>query len=162
MSFPIIDPLDNPETGQEAPVTTDSQGGESLDALAREAASLDGQPAQAAAADLQAVSAALAQSNASELLAALMMARGLSLPILPKIKGELLREVWTDEVLGSIAKAGGQVLALHGQGVGNLLGQYAPYIVLIGALVRPVLETREILARPDPTPIPVHTGAAHG
>lgn len=155
MTGEVINPLDNPETGH------DSQGGgESLDALAREAASLDTQPEQTAAAELQKVSAALAQSNAAELLAALMMARGLALPILPRHKGDLLREVWTDDVLENIASAGGQVLALHGQGVGNLLGQYAPYIVLIGALVRPVLETREILLRPEPKPVRTENG--HG
>jgi hypothetical protein len=151
------------EPGQD---TGQDDGGENLDTLAREAASLDGQPEQVAAAEIQKVSEALAASNAGELLAALMMARGLALPILPKIKGGLLREVWTDDVLENIAQAGGQVLALHGQGVGNLLGQYAPYIVLIGALVRPVLETREILSRPEPKPInsinPVHTENSHG
>lgn len=159
MSGDVIDPLDNPETGQ-----GDSQGGgESLDQLAREAASLDTQPDQNAAAELQKVNAALAQSNAAELLAALMMARGLALPILPKLKGALLREVWTNEVLEQIAEAGGLCLAISGQGVGDLLGKYAPYIALIGALVRPVLDTREILARPDPKPLnPVRTEPAHG
>lgn len=158
MSGEVIDPLDNPATGQDP---TDRQdGGESLDALAREAASLDGQPEQAAAAEVQAVSLALAKSNAAELLGALIIARGLALPILPRHKGDLLQDVWTDDVLNNVAEAGGNVLALHGQGVGNLLGQYAPYIVLIGALIRPVLETREILLRPEPKP--VRTDAAHG
>lgn len=157
MSGEVIDPIDNPATGQDA---SQDGGGESLDALAREAASLDAAPEKAAAEDLQKTSLALATSNAAELLATLMMARGLALPILPRHKGDLLREVWTDDVLNQIAGAGGNVLALHGQGVGNLMGQYAPYIVLIGALVRPVLETREILSRPEPKP--VRTEAAHG
>ena len=159
----VIDPLDNPATGQGTPHPASQDGGESLDALAREAAGLDTQPAQAAAAEIQAVRLALAKSNAAELLGALVMARGLALPILPRHKGDLLRDVWTDDMLNNVAEAGGNVLALHGQGVGNLMGQYAPYIVLIGVLVRPVLETREILLRPDPKPInPVHTENNHG
>lgn len=138
-------------------------GGEDLDALAREAAALDGQPEKAAAAELQSMGAALANSNAAELLAALMMARGLALPILPKDKSDPLRDVWTDPVLEQVAQAGGHCLALHGHGVGDLLGKYAPYVVLIGALVRPVLDTREILARPPPKAIEsVHTGETHG
>ena len=155
-----IDPLDNPAIGQDTSQPTSQDGGENLDHLAREAAALDGQPEQAAAAEVQAVSQALAKSNAAELLGALMMARGLALPILPRHKAELLRDVWTDDVLHKVAEAGGNVLALHGQGVGNLLGQYAPYIILIGALVRPVLETRDILSRPEPKP--VRTEPAHG
>lgn len=149
MSGEVINPQDNPETGRD----DRPDGGEDLDQLAREAAQLDGQPEQAAAADLQKTSLALAASNAAELLAALMMARGLALPILPRHKGDQLRDVWSNDVLEQVAQAGGDVLALHGQGVGNLLGQYAPYIVLIGALVRPVLETREILMRPEPKPV---------
>ena len=142
---------------------TTNGGGEDLDALAREAQALDGQPAQEAAAELQTLSAALATSNAAELLAALMMARGLALPILPKEKSEPLREVWTNDVLEQIAESGGLCLALSGQGVGDLLGKYAPYIALIGALVRPVLDTREIMNRPPPKQLtPVHTAPTYG
>lgn len=139
-------------------------GGENLDNLAREAAALDGQPAQAAAAEVKQINLALVQSNAAELLATLMIARKLALPILGKHKAELLRDVWTDDVLSEVSSAAGECLAIHGQGVGDLMGKYAPYVVLVGALVRPVLETREILLRPDPKPLnPVRTdGSAHG
>lgn len=90
-----------------------------------------------------------------------MMARGLALPILPKRKAAMLAEVWTDAVLGQASEAGAAVLALHGQSMGNMLGKYAPYIVLIGVLARPVLETREILSAPDPRPVEV-VEPAHG
>lgn len=133
-------------------------GGENLDHLAREAASIDGQPAQAAAAEMKQINLALVKSNAAELLATLIIARKLALPILGKHKAELLREVWTDEVLNDVSEAAGECLAIHDQAVGDLMGKYAPYVVLVGALVRPVLETREILLRPDPKPLnPVRT-----
>lgn len=127
-------------------------GGEDLDALAREAQTLDAAPEQAAAAEQVEQAVALVQNNAAELLAALHMARGLALPILPKRKGVLLAGVWNDDVLRQVAEAGGHVLALHGQTMGNMMGQYAPYIVLLGVLVRPVLDTREILSAPEPNP----------
>lgn len=130
-------------------------GGENLDALAKEAQILDAAPEQAAAAAQVEQAVALVQNNAAELLAALHMARGLALPILPKRKGALLADVWTDQVLGQVAEAGGQVLALHGQTMGNMMGKYGPYIVLLGVLVRPVIETRDILAEPEPQPAEV-------
>jgi hypothetical protein len=127
-----------------------ADGGENLDALAQEAQTLDAAPEQAAAAEQQQQAFVLVQNNAAELLATLMMARGLALPILPKRKAAQLADVWTDEVLGQASEAGAAVLALHGQSMGNMLGKYAPYIVLIGVLARPVLETREILTTPEP------------
>lgn len=132
---------------------TNSDGGENLDALASEAANLDQLPEQAAAAEKEGQALALVENNAAELMATLMMARGLALPILPKRKAAQLAQVWTDAVLQQASEAGAAVLALHGQSMGNMLGKYAPYIVLIGVLARPVMETREILTAPEPVPV---------
>jgi hypothetical protein len=156
--------LETNDGGETVGHTSVNDGGENLDMLALEAESIDAVPSAGAQAadDAQAAqNAALTKSNSAELLVTLMMARGLSLPILPKRKAELLADVWTDEVLAQAANAGGVVLALHGQSMGNVLGKYAPYIVLLGVLVRPVLDTREILTTPDPRPAPVQ-GPAHG
>lgn len=128
-------------------------GGEDLDALAREAQHLDAAPELAQAAQAGQDALAVQNNNAAELLAGLHMARELALPILPKDKGAMLAQVWSDDVLGRVANAGGAVLTLHGQSVGDLIGRYAPYIVLLGALIRPVLETREILKVPSPAPV---------
>ena len=141
--------------------STQADGGESLDTLASEAASLDTMPEQAAAEAQAGQALALTQNNAAELLATLMMARGLALPILPKRKAAMLADVWSDAVLKQASEAGAAVLALHGQSMGNMLGKYAPYIVLIGVLARPVLETREILTAPDPRPVQA-VEPAHG
>lgn len=139
------------------PTSQAADGGENLDALAREAASLDAQPEQAAAAESQAQSMALVQSNAAELLAILRMARMMALPILPQRKGALLAGVWTDDVLSNAAGAGAEVMALHNFQVGAVMGRYAPYIVLVGVLAGPVLQTRAILGEPEPRPVDVVT-----
>lgn len=131
----------------------DAAGGESLDALALEAKRLDAQPteaAQAQAEEQRALSVQTTASNAAELLAALVMARTMALPILPQRKADALARVWSDEVLGNVAQAGAAVLELHGVALGSLLGKYAPYVALLAAVAPPVLATRAILAQPEP------------
>jgi len=127
-------------------------GGESLDALASEALSLDTQPEQEQQAEKTEQKARQIASNSGELLAALMMARTMALPILPRHQGAQLRVVWSDEVLQETAKAGAEVMALHDLQLGDLMGRYMPYVVLFGTLAGPVMQTREILTAPDPRP----------
>lgn len=134
----------------------DSQdGGESLDALAQEAQTLDAKPEQDQQAEKQASNVQLIEDNTGELMAAMMMAREMAIPILPTRQGEKLLIVWDDSVLLKTAKAGAAVLALHGQKMGDMLGKYAPYLMLVAALAGPLRKTHEILTTPDPKP--VHT-----
>jgi hypothetical protein len=134
---------------------TDATGGESLEALTREASRIDGAEGEAAASERREVAVQVVSNNAAELLAGLMLARGMAFPILPKRKADQLAQVWTDEVLESVSQAGAQVLALHGVQFGSMLGRYAPYIALIAALAPPMLATKAILAAPEPKPADV-------
>lgn len=144
---------DEPTDVTEKPASQQANdGGESLDALAGEAAGLDAAPAQAETAAQDAQKMQMVQSNAGELLAALRMARMMCLPILPKRKAALLAEVWTDDVLSNAAGAGAEVMALHNLQMSAVMGRYAPYIVLVGVLAVPVLQTRAILGEPEPKP----------
>ena len=132
------------------PDENNADGGESLDALAQEAQHLDAAPEQAAAAAQDAQAAQLVGNNAAELLATLMLARAMALPILPKRKAAMLAQVWTDDVLRQASDAGAAVLQLHDIQMGQIMGRYAPYIALVAALAPPMLETRAILTAPEP------------
>lgn len=90
-------------------------------------------------------------ATAAELLAALTMARAMAFPILGA-KGERLKAVWTDDVLQNAAGAGAAVMQLHGLTMGALSVKYAPYIALAAALAPPLIQTRKILAEPEPEP----------
>lgn len=130
--------------------TDTGTGAESLDALAVEAQRLDAAPEQAAQAERIEQASEIADNNAAELLATLMLARAMALPILPTRKAQSLAGVWTDSVLQQASEAGAAVMALHDIQMGAVMGRYAPYIALIAALAGPVLATRAILGEPEP------------
>lgn len=78
---------------------------------------------------------AVVADPAAELLGALTMARMLVQPMFdwwPRFP-----EVWSDSTLTGISQAGAQVMARHGWTMGDLLGQWGPYIALAGATAPP-------------------------
>jgi hypothetical protein len=161
---------DTPAEGPE--VAPAGDGAESLADLAREADLLDTSPArEGEAAQAVAVAEATA-STEEELRGALELVRGMLFPLLatvtPEAKLIQLGQVWHDGVLLASAKAGAQVMALHGWtmgGVGDLFGRYGPYVSLALALVPPVIATKKIMEAPDPKPdekAPGQTGEGDG
>lgn len=138
--------------------TATHDGGESLDELAAEAQRLDEQPAQAQAEEQREMAVQVVQSNAGELLAALVMARMMALPILPPHKRAALAEIWSDGVLGRVSEAGAAVLQLHGVALGSLMGRYGPYVALLAAVAPPVLATKAVLDQPEPKPVQAPDG----
>lgn len=136
---------------------------DSLDALVGEATMLDNTPDDGAQAVQQAAeqqAAAFVASAAAELCGALQMARGMLLPLLPDHKGQRLAVVWNDQVLQQSAQAGAAIMQMHGWTLGGVMGKYGPYVMLVAVLAGPVIETRKIMAAPDPKP--VQQGGADG
>ena len=136
-------------------------GGESLDALAREADFLDLAPAAESLA-AQAAQAQATDSNQAELLATATLLRALVLPVLPAKKSAALALVWSDDVLSSASAAGAAVLDLHGISMGQTLGRYGPYIALIAALAPPTLATLNVIREPDEKPATLQGGPSVG
>nr|ART90382.1 hypothetical protein [uncultured bacterium] len=59
-----------------------------------------------------------------------------------------LGAVWNDGVLQSTASAGAAVLERHGITMGQVMGQFGPYIMLVAAVAPPVMLTKKILSAP--------------
>jgi hypothetical protein len=127
---------------------------ESLDDLAREADMLDAAPAAAASAGAIAAAEQLEATAGAELFGVLQMVRGMVIPMLgvvveaPRLAA--LESIWNDGVLERSAGAGAAIMARHGWTMGGVMGEYAPYIMLVAALAPPVIQTRQVLAAPPP------------
>lgn len=139
-------------------------GPESLASLAREADFLDAAPALAAQAGQAAQAAELVQSNEAELFGTLQAVRAMVFPLLSMVvdQGRMgqLSNVWNDGVLQSTASAGAAVLEKHGITMGQVMGQFGPYILLVASVAPPVMMTKKILETPKPAP--AGQGAADG
>lgn len=151
-----IEPADMPDAGAPGP--------ESLANLAREADMLDAAPELAVQAGQAAQAAELVQSNEAELFGTLQAVRAMVFPLLSMVVDKprmtALGNVWGDQVLQSTASAGAQVLERHGITMGQVMGQFGPYIMLVAAVAPPVLMTKKILEKPKPAP--AGEGAADG
>lgn len=138
-------------------------GAESLGDLAREADMLDAAPALAAQAGQAAAVAEVIQSNEAELYGTLQAVRAMVFPLLSMAvepaRMAMLANVWNDGVLQSTASAGAAVLERHGITMGQVMGQFGPYVMLVAAVAPPVLMTKKILSAPAEKP--AGEGAAH-
>jgi len=127
-------------------------GPESLEALAAEATLLDTSPAAAVQAAADAQAAQVVASNEAELFATLQAVRTMVFPLLSMVvdadRMGQLANVWNDGVLQSTAGAGAAVLERHGITMGQVMGRFGPYIMLVAAVAPPVLMTKKILAPP--------------
>ena len=125
---------------------------ESLADLAGEAAALDMAPAVAAQAAQAGHAEQVMQSDASELLGALLAVRAMAFPMLSMTldaeRMGMLEQCWNDGVLGQSAEAGARVMALHGWTMGGAFDRYGPYVMLVAALAPPVMLTKQILTPP--------------
>lgn len=83
----------------------------------------------------------------------------------------LFEKVWSDRQIEAIAAAGAAVMERHGWTMGELMGQWGPYIALVGAVLPPSLVTYQAIkarreeqqrqvTRPAPPP-PVSAPAGH-
>jgi hypothetical protein len=137
-------PATEPAAGAAAP--------ESLAALEREADMLDAAPALEAQAGQAAQAAEAALSNEAELRGTLEAVRAMAFPILSmavdQARMQALANVWNDGVLEQTAKAGAAVLERHGITMGQVMGQFGPYIMLVAAVAPPVMMTKKILSVP--------------
>lgn len=151
-----IDPADVPDAGAAGP--------ESLANLEREADMLDAAPELAVQAGQAAQAAEVVQSNEAELYGTLQAVRAMVFPLLAMVVDQArmaaLSNVWNDGVLQSTASAGAQVLERHGITMGQVMGQFGPYIMLVAAVAPPVVMTKKILEKPKPAP--AGQGAADG
>lgn len=78
-------------------------------------------------------------NNAAELEGALQLARMMCAPMLgwwPDFE-----RVWGDRTLQGISQAGGAVMDKHGWTVSSIMGEYGPYIALVGATAPPAWVT---------------------
>jgi hypothetical protein len=106
--------------------------------------------------------------NAAELLGALEMARMMVAPMFSWWAD--FDRVWSDSTLKGIAQGGGAVMERHGWTMGGVLGEWGPYLALIGATAPPAFATYKAIQahqveqrrRPAPTPAPApgETGQA--
>jgi hypothetical protein len=134
-----------------------------LDAVMAQAQALEGTAGPAAG-----VQAAPAVDNAAELLGALEMARLMVAPMFSWWAD--FDRVWSDSTLKGIAQGGGAVMERHGWTMGGVLGEWGPYLALIGATAPPAFATYQAIKlhqveqrrRPAPTPAPApgETGQA--
>jgi hypothetical protein len=136
------------DQGQAGPVALSPE----LAGLAAEAAGLE-VPADGAAPG--APGDAPGVSVSEELLSALVMARLVVSPMFAWWPD--FERVWADATLRGISQAGAQVMERHGWTMGQLMGQWGPYIGLIAAAAPPAFVTykaiqqqRESEARPAP------------
>lgn len=125
---------------------------ESLAALAGEAMLIDTSPQRDAEAGQAAQAAEVALSNEAELFGTLQAVRAMAFPLLSmavdKQRMAALDQVWNDAVLQQTAKAGAAVLERHGITMGQVMGQFGPYIMLVAAVAPPVMLTKKILSAP--------------
>lgn len=137
-------PAEQPVVGAAAP--------ESLADLAAAADLLDTAPAAAAQAVQEAQAAEVALSNEAELFGTLQAVRAMAFPLLSmavdRPRMQALEQVWNDGVLEQTAKAGAAVLERHGITMGQVMGQFGPYIMLVAAVAPPVMMTKKILSPP--------------
>jgi hypothetical protein len=142
------EPAAEPAAGAAAP--------ESLADLARAADMLDAAPEAQAQAVQAAQAAEVAQSNEVELFGTLQAIRAMTFPLLSMVidqqRMQALGQVWNDAVLDQTAKAGAAVLERHGITMGQVMGQFGPYIMLVAAVAPPVMMTKKILTPPKPAP----------
>ena len=73
---------------------------------------------------------------------------------------QALGQVWNDGVLEQTAKAGAAVLERHGITMGQVMGQFGPYIMLVAAVAPPVMMTKKILSPPKEPKAVTPTGNA--
>lgn len=145
-------PDDIQDVTPRAPSAPDGVMPENLDDLAREADMLDAAPEAAAQAGAIAQAEQAQLTAGAELFGALQAVRAMVLPMLsvvveaPRIAA--LEAVWNDRVLEASAGAGAVIMARHGWTLGGVMGEYAPYVLLVAALAPPVIQTRRILAAP--------------
>lgn len=86
---------------------------------------------------------ALPTNTAAELKGVLTMAR---LMVAPMFAWWVeFKTVWSDDALEGIAQGGGAVMDRHGWSVGEALGQWGPYLALVGAVAPPAFVTYQAI-----------------
>jgi hypothetical protein len=117
---------------------------------------LDTSPQREAEAGQAAQAAEVTLSNEAELLGTLQAIRAMAFPLLSMAvdqqRMQQLANVWNDGVLDQTAKAGAAVLERHGITMGQVMGQFGPYIMLVAAVAPPVMLTKKILSVPAEKP----------
>lgn len=119
-----------------------------LDHLLQQAQNIDaGHAPTATATEVE----ALPTNTAAELESALFLARQMVAPMFgwwPEFG-----RVWGDEAIKGIAVSGGAIMDRHGWSVGEMLGQFGPYIALLAAVGPPSFVTfQAIKAREKEAP----------
>jgi len=146
------------QTTPESEPAAGAAAAESLADLARAADMLDAAPEAQAQAAQDAQAAEVVESNEAELYGTLQAIRAMAFPLLSMAVDQqrmsALGQVWNDSVLEQTAKAGAAVLERHGITMGQVMGQFGPYIMLVAAVAPPVMMTKKILAPPKPAAQP--------
>jgi len=106
-------------------------------------ASIEAEAAQLGAGQPGAVAAQPQSTTAQDLRGALEMVRLMAAPMFADWPD--FGRVWSDQVLQATADSGGAIMDRHGWSVGELLGQWGPYIGLIAAVAPPGLATYQHL-----------------
>lgn len=133
----------NAATAAPGPAPAPSQGaGSGLDALEHEARSVE---AHGAAIPPGAPGSVVqpGPSAADELYSSLAMARAMVAPMMAWWPD--FGQVWGDGTLRGIAQAGADVMARHGLTVGQLMGQWGPYLMLVMAAAPPSFVTYQAI-----------------
>lgn len=119
--------------------TAPAEQGADFSDLMGQADALEVAPAQAREKAEQQAGEKAAADAAAELLGALQMARMMVAPMFawwPEFG-----ETWGDQTLQGIAQSGGEIMRRHGWTMGDVLGQYGPYIALAGSTLPPAWVT---------------------
>ena len=125
-----------------------------LETLQQEAAQLDA-PAEPAPAEVQAKT----DSTAQDLFGILQVARAAARPAVYWQDDAQFNALWGDSTMQAIAEPLAEIMARHGLTMGDMVGRYAPYIALAGALAPPAIATIQgyKLAQAKPA-VPAQTG----
>lgn len=112
-----------------------AQQGDAFAQLEAQAKALEG----AAAPVVGQAPAAAVDTTDAELLAALTMARVMVAPMFGWWPD--FGQVWSDQTLQGIAGAGAAVMRRHGLTMAGVMGEWGPYLALIGATAPPAFVT---------------------
>lgn len=137
--------MPNPQPDQKNAATAapaPAPGPSPLDALEGEARSVEAHGAPVAP-GLPGSAAPPGPTAADELHSALVMARAMIGPAMSWWPD--FGAVWSDQTMRGIANAGAMVMERHGLTVGQLLGQWGPYLALVGAVAPPSFVTYQVI-----------------
>ena len=124
---------------------TEEQAGASagLDAVLAEAEALESGAAAKVEQAQEAQAASEQEQARAELREALGMLRMMAAPAMDW--WPMFAKVWSDQQLDAISAAGAAVMMRHGWTMGELMGQWGPYLALVGAVLPPSLVTYQAI-----------------